>query len=93
MCKGTVIEAEKKQVEQKEEAKVATPAQQAQAKAAEGWTEENLANLEKQMIAFPAGTGGRAKAIAGAMGMPVKEVDKKITAIEKKKKADAKKKK
>ena len=45
------------------------------------------------MIAFPAGTAGRTKAIAAAMGMPQKEVDKKVTAIEKKKKADAKKKK
>jgi len=91
MCKGTVIEVEKKVVEVKEEVKVNTPAQQAQAKAAEGWTEENLTQLAKQMEAFPAGTGQRMKAIATAMGMPLKEVDKKVSAIDKKAKADAKK--
>jgi hypothetical protein len=47
----------------------------------------------KQMEVFPAGTGQRSKQIAQAMGFPQKEVDKKMTAIEKKKKADAKKKK
>jgi len=42
------------------------------------------------MEAFPAGTGGRSKAIAAAMGMPLKEVDKKVSAIDKKNKQNAK---
>jgi len=42
------------------------------------------------MEKFPAGTGQRMKAIAAEIGMPQKEVDKKVTAIEKKRKQAAK---
>lgn len=91
MSEGPIVEIPV--VEVKEEVKSNAPAPtQAQAQAAEGWTEANLAKLAAQMVAIPAGTAQRSKKIAAAMGMPQKEVDKKVTAIEKKAKADKKKK-
>jgi len=89
MCEGPIVEIPV--VEVKEEAKSNAPTQ-AQAQAAEGWTDANLTKLAAQMVAIPAGTAQRSKKIATAMGMPQKEVDKKVTALDKKAKADKKKK-